>query len=238
MSVNPPVATFKELCADVWEGAEDVGSFGRFWAAASGLELRRSGPDDPGDLVGREEGQGIALCPVPEEPAAKNRVHLDVSVGSLAELTDLGARIVRPEDDEIRWTIMADPEGGEFCAFVRSPERLTPYRVFEFNVDCVDAEATARWWAGVFGVEARNETGNPWWWLEGVPGFPSRDVAPSFSMIFCDVPEPKTVKNRWHWDVYGDVADFLDRGATELWAMPRWTVLADPEGNEFCVFPR
>jgi hypothetical protein len=43
--------------------------------------------------------------------------------------------------------------------------------------------------------------------------------------------------------VYGDLQDFLDAGATVLWEVPgrirpvAWTVLADPEGNEFCVFP-
>jgi hypothetical protein len=37
--------------------------------------------------------------------------------------------------------------------------------------------------------------------------------------------------------VYGDAVELEARGATRLWTMPRWTVLADPEGNEFCVFP-
>jgi hypothetical protein len=46
------------------------------------------------------------------------------------------------------------------------------------------------------------------------------------------------VKNRMHWDVYGDVAELEARGATRLSEMPHWTVLADPEGNEFCVFTR
>ncbi len=55
--------------------------------------------------------------------------------------------------------------------------------------------------------------------------------------VFDAVPEPKTVKNRIHWDVYGNVDDFLAAGATQLWDTKRWTVLADPEGNEFCVFP-
>ena len=59
---------------------------------------------------------------------------------------------------------------------------------------------------------------------------------PFESMVFAPVPEPKTVKNRLHWDVYGDVDDLVARGATPLWEMPRWRVLADPEGNEFCVF--
>jgi hypothetical protein len=79
-------------------------------------------------------------------------------------------------------------------------------------------------------VPVHNE-GQPWSWLTGVPGMPFE------SWVFQPVPEPKTVKNRIHWDVYGDVEDLLARGATRLWEMPRWTVLADPEGNEFCVFP-
>ena len=239
MSGNNGIATFKELCADVTEGAADPTAFGRFWAAATGLEYRRSDTDpaDVGDIVGVEEGQGIALCPVPEPLSAKNRVHLDVSVRDLAELTGIGATVLRPQDDEIHWTVMADPEGGEFCGFVQPPERLADYRVFEIVVDCQDAPAITRWWAEVFGVEAQNDGEKPWWWLTDVPGFPSKEVGPFFAMVFGPVPEPKTVKNRWHWDVYGEVEEFLSRGATLLWEEPRWTVLADPEGNEFCVFP-
>jgi hypothetical protein len=57
------------------------------------------------------------------------------------------------------------------------------------------------------------------------------------------VPEPKTVKNRLHWDVDltapGPEA-FLAAGATMLREPGdgvTWWVLADPEGNEFCAFP-
>jgi hypothetical protein len=66
---------------------------------------------------------------------------------------------------------------------------------------------------------------------------------PFEAWVFSSVPEPKTVKNRLHWDVYGDPQAFLAAGATTLWEVPgrtrpvAWTVLADPEGNEFCVFP-
>ena len=54
------------------------------------------------------------------------------------------------------------------------------------------------------------------------------------------VPEPKTAKNRVHWDVtVPAVQPLIDAGATVL-APPnehaRWHVLADPEGNEFCAF--
>ncbi len=232
------IATFKELCLDTHPApGQDVDELARFWAAATGCEFQPArDPANPGDVVGAEEGVGIAICPVPEPKTVKHRVHLDISVADLDEVVRLGATVIRPQDDDIRWTVMADPEGGEFCAFVRTPDRLAPYRVFELAVDCVDAEASARWWAEVFGVEAENK-GEPWWWFTGAAGFPSPAVAPFWAMVFGPVPEPKTVKNRLHWDVYGDVDDFLARGATLLWEMPHWTVLADPEGNEFCVFP-
>jgi hypothetical protein len=53
------------------------------------------------------------------------------------------------------------------------------------------------------------------------------------------VPEPKTVKNRMHLDVFGDPAELVAMGATlvrERGGDTGWDQLADPEGNEFCVF--
>jgi hypothetical protein len=65
-------------------------------------------------------------------------------------------------------------------------------------------------------------------------------------VLFQEVPEPKTVKNRVHLDVRvgaerreAEVARLLGLGATELWRGAQgpyeWVTLADPEGNEFCV---
>ena len=46
------------------------------------------------------------------------------------------------------------------------------------------------------------------------------------------------MKNRIHWDITSDDLDGLvDRGATVIAEQPDWHVLADPDGNEFCVFP-
>ena len=56
-------------------------------------------------------------------------------------------------------------------------------------------------------------------------------------ILFQLVPEPKTVKNRLHWDLRGNVDEFVERGATHRWDRPGWTAMADPEGNEFCVLP-
>jgi hypothetical protein len=65
-------------------------------------------------------------------------------------------------------------------------------------------------------------------------------------VLFQEVPEAKTVKNRVHLDVRvgpdrreAEVARLLGLGATELWRSAQgpheWATLADPEGNEFCV---
>jgi hypothetical protein len=37
----------------------------------------------------------------------------------VASLVAAGATVLRPQDDEIEWTVMADPDGNEFCAFPR-----------------------------------------------------------------------------------------------------------------------
>ena len=126
------------------------------------------------------------------------------------------------------WTVLLDPEGGEFCAFVR--DELPAYRVYEVIVDAVDPESIARWWADVFGVPASERR-------RGLVVDRGRARHAVRVARLRPVPEPKTVKNRIHWDVYGDVDDFSRPGRRVLAELPRWTVLADPEGNEFCVFP-
>ncbi|MGH3414776.1 MAG: VOC family protein [Marmoricola sp.] len=224
-------ARFKELCLDsrVPDDAEASEQLGRFWAALTGCVFQ---PDDgTGDVApppGGDEGMGIAICPVPEQRTVKQRVHLDVHVRSVDEVTGLGGTVLTPAHQGQPWTVCADPEGGELCAFVREGE-LPAYRTYELNIDAADPERIARWWGEVFGLEAHND-GEPWWWVEGIPGCPFE------SWVFAPVPEPKTVKNRMHWDLYGETADFLSRGATHLWDTRGWTTLADPEGNEFCVF--
>ncbi len=226
-----------ELCLDVHdpgaadpERADRFAAMASFWARATGLRLDAgNGPDDPGDLGGLdgEPGADIALCPVPEPKTVKHRVHLDVRTADVDDLVAAGGTVLERLPG---WTVLADPDGGELCAFVRDRADLPDYRVYEVVVDSTDPAMIARWWADRFGAKADTDE-NPWWWVEGVPGMPFD------CLVFTPVPEPKTVKNRLHWDVRGDVEEFLAAGATRLWEMPRWTVLADPEGNEFCVFP-
>ena len=106
----------------------------------------------------------------------------------------------------------------------------------ELTVDCEDAERLGRFWAEVLGysVTAR-EVG-----LVEISG-PSTP-----SLVFVEVPEPKTTKNRLHIDVNpvdrdrdAEVSRLLSLGATHADVGQKrdapWVVLADPEGNEFCV---
>jgi hypothetical protein len=211
---------------------EDGPRLGEFWAAVIGGELRTSDQDAAGNVVVPDlEGGGIAICPVPEAKTVKHRVHLDVYAASVADLEALGATVLLPaEESGLRWTVMQDPEGGEFCAFLRSAEELPAYRLHGVVVDCADPAAVARWWGDRFGLTPVHHEEHDWWTLEGV----THD--PVLTFDFVPVPEPKQVKNRVHWDVYGEVGDFEAAGALVLWEEPRWTVMADPGGNEFCVF--
>lgn len=130
---------------------------------------------------------------------------------SLEDLEALGAVVVDRDSGGGRWTVMADPEGNEFCAFLRpGPGELPPERLHGLVVDSADPVATAEWWASVYGVGVDYHDGS-WATLERVPGMPIE------TMDFVPVPEPRTVKNRVHWDVTSDDVDALvAAGATVL----------------------
>ena len=223
------LARFKDLCID----ATDPLVLGRFWAAALGLELQDAGPDSAGvvQLRGPTPGHTIWVNAVPEPKTVKHRWHIDVNVSAVDELVALGATVL--DADSFRWTLMADPEGGELCAFVR--EGTIERRLYEVVVDCPpelgEAERLATWWADVLGATVESD--------DDGTGVTDVEGAPFDYLVFGPVPEPKTVKNRLHLDVTTpDLGLLVGAGATVLGRPPhgRWTVLADPHGNEFCAF--
>jgi hypothetical protein len=172
---------------------------------------------------------------VPEAKTVKHRVHIDVHTASIDDLVALGATVLEPAEEYGRtWTVLADPEGGEFCAFVRDPAALAPYRLYELAIDAVDPKPIASWWADVLGATPGGREDKDWWWLEDVTGLPFD------GWVFSSVPEPKTVRNRIHWDVtVASVDELVRAGAVVLRERDdeiSWTVCADPEGNEFCAF--
>ena len=108
--------------------------------------------------------------------------------------------------------------------------------------DCRDAASVARFWEGVTGYAMAFEDppGNPFWVLT-----PNEPNLPR--LVFVTVSETKSIKNRVHLDVVpsdrtqeAEVSRLLTLGASILddrrtSAPGGWVVMADPEGNEFCV---
>jgi len=228
------IGRWKDLCID----AADAHRTALFWGTALGLEIDLHADGDAA-LRGAIPEQTIWVNAVPEPRTVKQRVHLDLQVAAIEPLLALGATVVRPTGDHGSWwTVLADPEGGELCVFERDDvPHEPPARLHELVIDTADARsagAQARWWADVLGGTV----------VDDERGFSSvRDVPglPFDAIDLIPVPEPKSVKNRIHWDITSDdLPALLKRGATVL-AEPttraRWHVLQDPEGNEFCVFP-
>jgi hypothetical protein len=111
----------------------------------------------------------------------------------------------------------------------------------EIIIDCTDPPRVARFWAQVLGWRVQDDDGLLWMSASG-------DPFPDLLLVFVPVPEPKSVKNRVHLDV-NPVGCSQDEEVERLIALgarrvdvgqgePSWVVLADPEGNEFCVLRR
>ncbi len=117
-------------------------------------------------------------------------------------------------------------------------------RITSVPIDCTDPETLAGFWAAVLGWRVRS-TG----WQPTPHGFDGAVLTPGedglFEIDFRWVPEPKRTKNRIHFDVHAtdgdqdaELARLLALGATLVdvdQGDRSWHVLADPEGNEFCL---
>jgi hypothetical protein len=221
-----PLVTYKDLCID----AADVAALEGFWARTLGLtgDILADGDSV---LKGEDRSQTIWVNLVPEPKTVKHRVHLDVVAASLEPFAGLRQL---SKDGEFPWTVFADPEGGEFCVFVTDDPPA--YKLKDVVVDAVDPAAIAAWWAEIWGgTLVHDDSGYSY--IDDIPG------APVESFDFLPVPEPKTVKNRIHWDVTLNegvsIDDLVAAGATVVRMQDDeigWTVMADPEGNEFCAF--
>jgi catechol 2,3-dioxygenase-like lactoylglutathione lyase family enzyme len=102
-------------------------------------------------------------------------------------------------------------------------------------VDALDTDRQARFWTDVLGWPRTAEE-------DGEVALTSPGGA--IRLLFLPVPEPKGVKNRLHLDLRADdpateVARVVALGARRVdvgqAAEDPWVVLADPEGNEFCI---
>jgi catechol 2,3-dioxygenase-like lactoylglutathione lyase family enzyme len=113
-------------------------------------------------------------------------------------------------------------------------------RLIAVVIDCGNAERCAAFWCAALGVEVDRR----WRDAHGIGYVQIGRGGEGPLLLFQPVPEGRTGKNRLHLDVApapGGQAAEVDRlvglGATRLSdeAEHPWVVLADPEGNEFCV---
>jgi predicted enzyme related to lactoylglutathione lyase len=104
------------------------------------------------------------------------------------------------------------------------------------SFDAVDALALATFWAAVFGSDVDEESTADKAFVEAA-GWGGPNI------WFTRVSEPKTAKNRMHFDlrapgaVEAEVARLVALGAIVVRRGQDHTVMRDPEGNEFCVEP-
>lgn len=107
-------------------------------------------------------------------------------------------------------------------------------RLEELVIDCHDFASLGTWWAEALGweiidqdaevLEVRNPEGGP-------------------TLLFSNSPDEKVAKNRLHLDFvpddqHAEVERLLSLGASRVdidQGEQSWVVLADPEGNEFCI---
>ncbi|GLX95117.1 VOC family protein [Herbidospora sp. NBRC 101105] len=242
MALRPAQVNIKAL---------DAAAVGRFWAEALGWTAYHPGVTTyvgpPGGLVWPDPVfVGVDVVPVPEgKTAAKNRVHLDLATTSAAHQAELVARLkalgATPADigqGEAPWTVLADPEGNEFCVLEPSEVYRDTGPIASIVVDCADPRAMARFWG-----EALD------WTLHRVTDdhavLRSATGAGPF-LGFLRTPGPKTAPDRVHLDLLpssgadraAEVARLRGLGAADLdlgQGEVEWSCLTDPEGHEFCV---
>jgi hypothetical protein len=228
--------------------AQDDSALGAFWAEVLGWEVSSEAPgvtnlEPKGFVYPDPVAVCIDLVSYPEPKTVKNRVHVDLAATSpahqaelVARLRGLGATLADIGQGEVSWTVMADPEGNEFCVLDSLYAETGP--IASVVVDCADPQAMARFWSQAtdwtvqkltdYSAVLRSATG----------------VGPYLQ--FLRSPDVKTGWNRVHLDIRpypgGDPeaeaarlralgATNIDLGDSEI----SWRVMADPEGNEFCL---
>lgn len=227
------------LCFD----ANDPLRLARFWATALHWEIA----DETASEIALVPTDGTAFqilfLPVPEKKVGKNRIHFDVTTASIEDhrasmrrLLELGARhidIGQPKDS----FVLADPEGNEFCLFEPSDSFVsTSSRLGSLTWD--GTPAAGYFWSEVFGWPLV-------WDQDDETAIRAPDGAEQF-ITWGPPMHEKLAKNRLHLDIAppkdGDQVAEVDRlaalGATRVdigQGDVGWVVMADPDGNEFCV---
>jgi len=226
------------LCFD----ATDPLGLARFWAGVLGWGMADGPQDSVALLPSDDTGFRLRFLPTREQKTSQNRMHFDLTSTSLddqqqtvARALELGGRHVdvgqSPDDDHV---VLADPEGNEFCVIEPGNKFLADCG-FIGALACDGSQEVGYFWSAALGwplvwdqdqeTAIRSPHGGPkitW----GGPPF-----------------TPKTGKNRLRFDLATDdqqaeIDRLVSLGATRIdvgQGEAGWVVLADPDGNEFCV---
>ncbi|MGR6320562.1 VOC family protein [Micromonospora soli] len=217
----------------------------RFWSGLLGREMA----DDPHDgvalLPSDDTGFRIGFRPTQERKVVQNRMHFDLTSASLedqqqtvARALGLGARHVdvgqRPEEGHV---VLADPEGNEFCVIEPGNNFLAGCG-FIGALSCDGSQKVGYFWSEALSwplvwdqdqeTAIQSPRGGPKITWGGPPLMPKvgRD------RLHLDLATP--VGSDWQ----GEVDRLLSLGATRIDTGPgevSGVVMADPDGNEFCV---
>jgi catechol 2,3-dioxygenase-like lactoylglutathione lyase family enzyme len=231
------------LCFD----AHDPVRLGHFWAGALGWQLADDPQDGPTLIPRDDTGFRIRFLPTQEQKSGQNQSHFDLTSTSLedqrqtvARSIKLGARHIdigqRAEEGHV---VLADPEGNEFCVIGPGNSFLADCG-FLGAVACDGSQEVGYFWSAALGWPLV-------WDQDQETAIRSPYGGPKISW---GGPPLKTKigKNRLHFDlaptVHGDPQAEVDRlvslGASRIdigQGEVSWVVMADPDGNEFCVLP-
>jgi predicted enzyme related to lactoylglutathione lyase len=225
--------------------AHDPAGLGRFWSGVLDRQLVEEADGGVRVLPGDAKQFPLRFVPSQEQKSRPNQIHFDLTSAAaedqqktVARALELGARHIDvgqlPEEGHV---VLADPEGNEFCVIEAGNDFLA-------DTDLIGAlssdgsQAVGYFWSEVLG-----------WPLVWDQDEETAIQAPyGGSKITWGGPPvaPKHGKNRLHLDIAppagGDQQAEVDRlvslGATRIdigQGDVGWVVMADPDGNEFCV---
>jgi predicted enzyme related to lactoylglutathione lyase len=230
------------LCFD----ANDPLALARFWAAALGWEVDDESESEVSLVPTDDTRFTIMFLAVPEKKTGPNRLHLDLTTTSMDDqqqsvtrLVELGARHIdigqRPEEGHV---VLADPEDNELCIiephnnFLAGCQRLG-------SITCDGTREVGYFWSAALGwplvwdqdeetaIRAPDGTGPLITW-----GGPPLAPKVGKNRLHLDIAPPP------HVDQQAEVDRLTSLGATRVdigQGDVRWVVMADPDGNEFCV---
>ncbi len=224
--------------------ANDPDRLARFWAGVLGWEMADDPRGEMALLPSDDTGFRLRFLQTQQPKSGQNQMHVDLTSASLehqqqtvARSLGLGARHIdigqRPEEGHL---VLADPEGNEFCVIGPGNNFLADCG-FLGAVACDGSQDVGYFWSAAL----------DWplvWDQDQETAIRSPHGGPKITWGGPPL-KPKTGKNRLHFDLVadGDHEAEADRlvslGATRIdiaQGEVSWVVMADPDGNEFCVF--